>query len=106
MRIHAACAFSNEQLHAVGLSFADPFMFATCSKINNQQQLFCRLQVWPGKTVYPDYLENANTSRWLVDNLQHMYDKVPYDGLWLDMNEVGGHCCFSTLLEVERAVLK
>jgi alpha-glucosidase (family GH31 glycosyl hydrolase) len=51
--------------------------------------LFCRLQVWPGKTVYPDYLENANTSRWLVDNLQHMYDKVPYDGLWLDMNEVG-----------------
>ncbi|WIA20582.1 hypothetical protein OEZ85_004970 [Tetradesmus obliquus] len=49
-------------------------------------------QVWPGKTVYPDYLDNANTSRWLVDNLQHMYDKVPYDGLWLDMNEASNFC--------------
>jgi alpha-glucosidase (family GH31 glycosyl hydrolase) len=57
--------------------------------------LLC-MQVWPGKTVYPDYLGNANTSRWLVENLQHMYDKVPYDGLWLDMNEVR---CMNTLVE-------
>jgi hypothetical protein len=27
-----------------------------------------------------------------LHDIQHMYDKVPYDGLWLDMNEVGDNC--------------
>eukprot|EP00878_Enallax_costatus_P002700 GHUV01002888.1.p1 GENE.GHUV01002888.1~~GHUV01002888.1.p1 ORF type:complete len:873 (+),score=203.93 GHUV01002888.1:194-2812(+) len=49
-------------------------------------------QVWPGSTVYPDYLENPRTSKWLHDQLTNMYSQVPYDGLWLDMNEASNFC--------------
>ncbi|KAF8062769.1 alpha-glucosidase [Scenedesmus sp. PABB004] len=49
-------------------------------------------QVWPGKTVYPDYLDNPRTSAWLTRELRHMHEQVPYDGLWLDMNEASSFC--------------
>lgn len=50
------------------------------------------LQVWPGKTVYPDYLDNPSTSTWLENQLTHMHSQVPFDGLWLDMNEASNFC--------------
>lgn len=53
--------------------------------------LLC-LQVWPGKTVYPDFLDNPRTTKWLHEQLVHMYQQVPYDGLWLDMNEASNFC--------------
>lgn len=49
-------------------------------------------QVWPGKTVYPDFLDNPRTSKWLHEQLTNMYRQVPYDGLWLDMNEASNFC--------------
>lgn len=40
-----------------------------------------------GRTVYPDYLGNERTLAWLRRELKTMHDSVPYNGLWLDMNE-------------------
>jgi hypothetical protein len=39
-------------------------------------------QVWPGEAVWPDYLGNANTSKWLTEQVAHFYKQVPFGGLW------------------------
>lgn len=50
------------------------------------------MQVWPGKAVYPDHMNNTNTASWLRKHLGNWHTKVPYDGLWLDMNEASNFC--------------
>uniref|UniRef100_A0A671TMY5 Alpha glucosidase 2 n=1 Tax=Sparus aurata TaxID=8175 RepID=A0A671TMY5_SPAAU len=42
--------------------------------------------VWPGLTAYPDF-SNDVTHEWWYDNLKRFHDKVPFDGVWIDMNE-------------------
>ncbi|BHF72636.1 hypothetical protein SprV_0401570400 [Sparganum proliferum] len=42
--------------------------------------------VWPGETVYPDFLKNE-TYEWWFQLAKDFREKVPYDGLWIDMNE-------------------
>lgn len=54
-------------------------------------------EVWPGKTVYPDWLAR-NTFNWWLGELKDFHEIVPYDGVWLDMNEVS---CFCTENECE-----
>jgi alpha-glucosidase (family GH31 glycosyl hydrolase) len=49
-------------------------------------------QVWPGQAVFPDYLFNPNTYKWLKEQLAAWYQAVPFDGLWLDMNEPASFC--------------
>ncbi|XP_066182529.1 sucrase-isomaltase, intestinal [Sylvia atricapilla] len=44
-------------------------------------------EVWPGETVFPDFTRPECTN-WWVDECKLFYDMVPYDGLWIDMNEV------------------
>lgn len=44
-------------------------------------------KVWPGDTVYPDYTNEACTKWWVQECLE-FYKQVPYDGIWIDMNEV------------------
>ncbi|XP_051839078.1 sucrase-isomaltase, intestinal [Antechinus flavipes] len=44
-------------------------------------------EVWPGLTVYPDFT-NPNCTDWWVEECRIFHDTVPYDGLWIDMNEV------------------
>uniref|UniRef100_A0A8B9T9B9 P-type domain-containing protein n=1 Tax=Anas platyrhynchos TaxID=8839 RepID=A0A8B9T9B9_ANAPL len=44
-------------------------------------------EVWPGKTVFPDFTSPTCTN-WWVSECQTFYREVPYDGLWIDMNEV------------------
>ncbi|XP_074023543.1 maltase-glucoamylase-like [Numenius arquata] len=44
-------------------------------------------QVWPGRTVFPDFT-SPKSSRWWVEECQLFYQQVPYDGIWIDMNEV------------------
>eukprot|EP00877_Chromochloris_zofingiensis_P000332 jgi/Chrzof1/1029/Cz01g37200.t1 len=48
-------------------------------------------QVWPGATHFPDFLK-PNTTEWWTRQLQHMHDMVPYDGMWIDMNEASNFC--------------
>ncbi|KAM3624389.1 uncharacterized protein V6R79_022800 [Siganus canaliculatus] len=43
-------------------------------------------KVWPGLTAYPDF-SNEDTHEWWYDNLKRFHMKVPFDGLWIDMNE-------------------
>uniref|UniRef100_A0A8C4WMN4 Lysosomal alpha-glucosidase n=1 Tax=Gopherus evgoodei TaxID=1825980 RepID=A0A8C4WMN4_9SAUR len=43
-------------------------------------------QVWPGPTVFPDFT-NPETHRWWHDMVKEFHDQVPFDGMWIDMNE-------------------
>ncbi|XP_053562416.1 lysosomal alpha-glucosidase [Bombina bombina] len=43
-------------------------------------------KVWPGLTVYPDFT-NPETFSWWYDLVQNFHDQVPFDGMWIDMNE-------------------
>ncbi|XP_013810008.1 maltase-glucoamylase-like [Apteryx mantelli] len=44
-------------------------------------------EVWPGRTVFPDFT-NPDCTSWWVEECKIFYKKVPYDGIWIDMNEV------------------
>nr|XP_032653105.1 lysosomal alpha-glucosidase isoform X3 [Chelonoidis abingdonii] len=43
-------------------------------------------KVWPGPTVFPDFT-NPETHRWWHDMVKEFHDQVPFDGMWIDMNE-------------------
>uniref|UniRef100_A0A671FXC9 Maltase-glucoamylase n=1 Tax=Rhinolophus ferrumequinum TaxID=59479 RepID=A0A671FXC9_RHIFE len=44
-------------------------------------------QVWPGKTVFPDYT-NPRCAVWWADEFKLFHNQVKFDGIWIDMNEV------------------
>ncbi|XP_008070613.1 sucrase-isomaltase, intestinal [Carlito syrichta] len=44
-------------------------------------------EVWPGLTVYPDFT-NPSCIDWWANECSLFHEKVNYDGLWIDMNEV------------------
>mmetsp|Transcript_28241 Transcript_28241/g.42746 ORF Transcript_28241/g.42746 Transcript_28241/m.42746 type:complete len:472 (-) Transcript_28241:1226-2641(-) len=43
-------------------------------------------KVWPGDATFPDFNSDDGKTFWL-NNLNMFYDKVKFDGLWMDMNE-------------------
>ncbi|XP_015249519.1 PREDICTED: lysosomal alpha-glucosidase-like [Cyprinodon variegatus] len=43
-------------------------------------------KVWPGPTAFPDFSDEV-THEWWYENLQRFHQKVPFNGLWIDMNE-------------------
>ncbi|CAF3413214.1 unnamed protein product [Rotaria socialis] len=43
-------------------------------------------KVWPGLTVFPDFT-NASTIEWWTNNAATFHDIIPFDGIWIDMNE-------------------
>lgn len=43
-------------------------------------------KVWPGLTVFPDFT-NPETFNWWYDMVKNFHDQVPFDGMWIDMNE-------------------
>eukprot|EP00798_Chlamydomonas_sp_ICE-L_P029223 gene29223-12946_t len=47
--------------------------------------------VWPGPTHWPDFLNPEATPYW-QKWLQQMHSAVPFDGIWLDMNEPSNFC--------------
>ena len=47
------------------------------------------IEVWPGDTLIPDFL-NPNTTFFWQYGLKKYRDLVHYDGIWFDMNEVAG----------------
>ena len=44
------------------------------------------MQVWPGPTHWPDFLNPAARDYW-QKQLAAFHDLAPFDGLWIDMNE-------------------
>jgi alpha-glucosidase (family GH31 glycosyl hydrolase) len=47
--------------------------------------------VWPKHTVFLDFFAKESADVWNA-GLKDLYDLVPYDGIWLDMNEITGFC--------------
>jgi alpha-glucosidase len=47
--------------------------------------------VWPGYTVFPDWLAN-NTQSWWTESFRNFSKFANFDGIWLDMNEVSSFC--------------
>ncbi|XP_062976199.1 lysosomal alpha-glucosidase isoform X2 [Elgaria multicarinata webbii] len=43
-------------------------------------------KVWPGPTAFPDFT-NPETQQWWHDMVKDFHDQVPFDGMWIDMNE-------------------
>lgn len=43
--------------------------------------------VWPGYTVFPDWLSD-NADAWWTKEMVTWHDKVAFDGAWIDMSEV------------------
>ncbi|XP_067392749.1 sucrase-isomaltase, intestinal [Emydura macquarii macquarii] len=52
-------------------------------------------EVWPGLTVFPDYT-NPECTNWWVEECKLFYEKVEYDGIWIDMNEISSFIKGST----------
>lgn len=48
--------------------------------------------VWPGYTGFPDWLSNPSASEWWRKTVAEYHKKVPFDGIWIDMNEASSFC--------------
>jgi len=47
--------------------------------------------VWPKSAAFVDFFHPKSTDYW-KQGLQHLHDIVPFDGVWLDMNEASNSC--------------
>ncbi|PSN67081.1 hypothetical protein BS50DRAFT_600606 [Corynespora cassiicola Philippines] len=47
--------------------------------------------VWPGYTVFPDWL-SPNGISWWVNEMVEWHKEVPFSGFWVDMTEVSSFC--------------
>ncbi|KAL5363683.1 glycosyl hydrolases family 31-domain-containing protein [Aspergillus floccosus] len=47
--------------------------------------------VWPGYTVFPDWLSEG-AEQWWIDEMVLYHKKTAYDGAWVDMSEVSSFC--------------
>ena len=52
---------------------------------NSSDQLFIG-KVWPGLTVWPDFL-HPNASSYWTTLFKQFHDRLAFDGSWLDMND-------------------
>jgi alpha-glucosidase (family GH31 glycosyl hydrolase) len=43
-------------------------------------------KVWPGYTTFPDFTNPRTTEYW-TEMIKNFHSKIPFDGLWIDMNE-------------------
>ncbi|XP_049633099.1 lysosomal alpha-glucosidase isoform X2 [Suncus etruscus] len=54
--------------------------------ITNETNQLLIGKVWPRLTAFPDFT-NPATVAWWEDMVAEFHDRVPLDGMWLDMNE-------------------
>ncbi|KAL9116184.1 MAG: hypothetical protein Q9227_000555 [Pyrenula ochraceoflavens] len=47
--------------------------------------------VWPGYTVFPDWLTQA-ANDWWTKEMVSWHNKISFDGAWIDMSEVSSFC--------------
>jgi len=48
-------------------------------------------RVWPGYAAFPDW-SHPNASNYWIQSLTNFYQKLNFDGLWIDMNEIANFC--------------
>ncbi len=58
-----------------------------------------RVKSWPIVSVLPDFT-HPNSQSWWTRQVQQFYEMSPFDGLWLDMNEVTSFCDGRCVLDV------
>ncbi|XP_060067005.1 lysosomal alpha-glucosidase-like [Ylistrum balloti] len=44
-------------------------------------------KVWPGNTLFPDFTHPLASEYW-TEVVKEFHDKVAFDGIWIDMNEI------------------
>jgi alpha-glucosidase len=53
-------------------------------------------EVWPGYTVFPDWigavLNGTGAIEWWKNEMTTWYEKIAFDGIWIDMSEVSSFC--------------
>ena len=64
---------------------------ATNSFLKNPDGSLYVGQVWPGYTAFPDWLSH-NGTQWWINETVAWHDKLDFDGIWIDMNEVSSFC--------------
>ena len=52
--------------------------------------------VWPGYTVFPDWigavLSDGGAFDWWADEIERWHQNISFDGIWIDMSEVASFC--------------
>ncbi|KAL8816033.1 MAG: hypothetical protein Q9191_008392, partial [Dirinaria sp. TL-2023a] len=48
-------------------------------------------EVWPGYTVFPDWI-SGGAGQWWINEMTNWHSKVSFDGAWIDMSEVSSFC--------------
>ena len=48
--------------------------------------------VWPGYTVFPDWLPGSGANEWWIDEMSKWHSNVNWSGIWIDMSEVSSFC--------------
>ncbi len=48
-------------------------------------------EVWPGYTVFPDWISEG-AGPWWTGEMTNWHSKLSFDGAWIDMNEVSSFC--------------
>eukprot|EP01135_Chromosphaera_perkinsii_P011775 Nk52_evm21s2496 gene=Nk52_evmTU21s2496 len=51
-----------------------------------------RGKVWPGAAAYPDFVYSEKARNFWMEEIAKLYESVPFDGLWLDMNDPSDFC--------------
>ncbi|KAI0466290.1 glycoside hydrolase family 31 protein [Xylaria cf. heliscus] len=53
-------------------------------------------QVWPGYCTWADWMGalfgGAGANQWWISEVTEYHKKIPFDGIWIDMNEVSSFC--------------
>ena len=47
--------------------------------------------VWPGYTVFPDWI-SPGAGQWWIDEMTTWHGKIAFDGAWIDMSEASSFC--------------
>ena len=75
--------------NGTGDKFAELGKKLNCFIKSNYTKTDLFLEVWPGATLFPDYL-NPNTTFFWEYGLNSYQNLVHFDGIWFDMNEIAG----------------
>lgn len=64
---------------------------ATGAFMTNPDGSFYIRDVWPGYTVFPDWI-SGGAGQWWIDEMVEWHSKPAFDGAWIDMSEASSFC--------------